>query len=79
MASSPARADSKTPIWNDPQAAPYINIESVTKKFGEFVAVNDVSLKVYRGELFCLLGGVRRADQRAHFHRRRRHDRHPAV
>src|SRR4029078_4287310 len=27
------------------------------KKFGEFVAVNDVSLKVYRGELFCLLGG----------------------
>ena len=57
MASSPSRADSKTPVWNDPQAAPYINIESVTKKFGEFVAVNDVSLKVYRGELFCLLGG----------------------
>ncbi|HKQ16788.1 MAG TPA: polyamine ABC transporter ATP-binding protein [Steroidobacteraceae bacterium] len=45
------------PVWNDPQAVPYISIESVTKKFGEFVAVNDVSLKVYRGELFCLLGG----------------------
>jgi putrescine transport system ATP-binding protein len=47
----------KVTVWNDPQAVPYINIESVTKKFGEFVAVNDVSLKVYRGELFCLLGG----------------------
>ncbi len=51
------RPEQKVAVWNDPQAAPYINIESVTKKFGEFVAVNDVSLKVYRGELFCLLGG----------------------
>ena len=51
------RPQQKVAVWNDPQAAPYINIESVTKKFGEFVAVNDVSLKVYRGELFCLLGG----------------------
>jgi putrescine transport system ATP-binding protein len=51
------RPQQKVAAWNDPQAAPYINIESVTKKFGEFVAVNDVSLKVYRGELFCLLGG----------------------
>ncbi|MGH8240019.1 MAG: ABC transporter ATP-binding protein [Steroidobacteraceae bacterium] len=51
------RPQQKVAVWNDPQATPYINIESVTKKFGEFVAVNDVSLKVYRGELFCLLGG----------------------
>jgi putrescine transport system ATP-binding protein len=51
------RPQQKVAVWNDPQAVPYINIESVTKKFGEFVAVNDVSLKVYRGELFCLLGG----------------------
>ena len=51
------RPQQKVAVWNDSQAAPYINIESVTKKFGEFVAVNDVSLKVYRGELFCLLGG----------------------
>jgi putrescine transport system ATP-binding protein len=57
MASTQPRADSKPPIWNDPQATPYISIESVTKKFGDFVAVDDVSLKVYRGELFCLLGG----------------------
>jgi putrescine transport system ATP-binding protein len=51
------RPQQKVAVWNDPQAAPYINIESVTKKFGEFVAVNDVSVKIYRGELFCLLGG----------------------
>ena len=43
--------------WKDPKAEPYIRIENVTKKFGEFVAVNNVSLNVYRGELFSLLGG----------------------
>ena len=59
MAANPTNRpqQQKVPVWSDPQAVPYINIESVTKKFGEFVAVNDVSLKVYRGELFCLLGG----------------------
>src|SRR5687768_4120059 len=58
MAANPTnRPQQKLPVWNDPQATPYISIDSVTKKFGDFVAVNDVSLKVYRGELFCLLGG----------------------
>ena len=37
--------------------APYLRIENVTKRFGDFVAVNDVSLHVQRGEIFCLLGG----------------------
>jgi putrescine transport system ATP-binding protein len=37
--------------------APYLRIENVTKRFGDFVAVNDVSLNVQRGEIFCLLGG----------------------
>jgi putrescine transport system ATP-binding protein len=40
---------------------PYIQIKGVTKKFGPgdqaFVAVNDVSLNIYQGEIFCLLGG----------------------
>jgi putrescine transport system ATP-binding protein len=35
----------------------YVRIERVTKKFGDFVAVDDVSLDIYRGEIFCLLGG----------------------
>jgi putrescine transport system ATP-binding protein len=43
--------------WNDPTAQPYIRIERVSKKFGEFTAVNEVSLAIYRGEIFCLLGG----------------------
>ena len=28
--------------WKDPSAEPYIRIDDVSKKFGEFVAVNDV-------------------------------------
>jgi putrescine transport system ATP-binding protein len=48
---------SKAAPWNDPAAQPYVRIERVTKKFGDFVAVDDVSLKIYKGEIFCLLGG----------------------
>src|SRR5215472_11914312 len=43
--------------WQDPNAKPYIEIQGVTKKFGEFTAVDDVSLNIYQGELFSLLGG----------------------
>jgi putrescine transport system ATP-binding protein len=43
--------------WKDPAAQPYIAIENVSKRFGDFVAVNGVSLKIYKGEIFCLLGG----------------------
>lgn len=42
--------------WNDPAAEPFIRIEGVSKSFGDFLAVNRVSLKIYRGELFALLG-----------------------
>jgi putrescine transport system ATP-binding protein len=57
MATSSNRPEVKIQPWNDPQAVPYITIDRVTKKFGDFVAVNDVSLKIYKKELFCLLGG----------------------
>src|SRR5246500_5536112 len=40
----------------DPASA-YVRISHVTKKFGDFVAVDDVSLDIRRGEIFCLLGG----------------------
>ena len=43
--------------WLDPKAKPFIKIDKVTKRFGDFVAVNDVSLDIYKGELFALLGG----------------------
>jgi putrescine transport system ATP-binding protein len=39
------------------QGEAYVRIENVTKKFGDFAAVDSVSLEVYRGEIFCLLGG----------------------
>ncbi len=43
--------------WQDPRAAPYVRIERVTKRFGEVYAVDDLSLNIYRGEFFSLLGG----------------------
>ncbi len=54
---SGARSDGRFEPWKDPSAEAYIRIERVTKKFGDFIAVNDVSLKIYKKELFCLLGG----------------------
>ena len=38
-------------------APAFIRIENVTKKFGSFTAVDNVSLDIRRGELFALLGG----------------------
>jgi putrescine transport system ATP-binding protein len=46
----------KAAPWRDPAARPYVEIERVTKSFGDFKAVDDVSLKIYKGEIFCLLG-----------------------
>ena len=46
----------KAAPWRDPAARPYVEIDRVTKSFGEFKAVDDVSLKIYKGEIFCLLG-----------------------
>jgi putrescine transport system ATP-binding protein len=46
----------KAAPWNDPATRPYVEVERVTKSFGDFKAVDDVSLKIYKGEIFCLLG-----------------------
>ena len=43
--------------WRDPAAKPFVRIKNVTKKFGDIFAVSDVSLDIYKSELFCLLGG----------------------
>ena len=42
--------------WNDPSATPYIVFENVTKRFGDFTAVNNLSLSIYEKEFFALLG-----------------------
>jgi putrescine transport system ATP-binding protein len=56
MATSPRDPQLKFEPWNDPDAQPYVRIDRVTKKFGDFVAVDDVSLGIYKKEIFCLLG-----------------------
>ncbi len=43
--------------WASGSERPFVRIEKVTKKFGDFYAVDDVSLDIWKGELFCLLGG----------------------
>ncbi|WP_116654709.1 ABC transporter ATP-binding protein [Pelagibacterium sediminicola] len=43
--------------WRDLDAKPFVRIRNVTKTFGEVYAVDDLSLDIYKGELFCLLGG----------------------
>jgi putrescine transport system ATP-binding protein len=42
--------------WSDPAAKPYIAFEKVTKRFGDFTAVNNLSLSIFEREFFALLG-----------------------
>lgn len=42
--------------WKDPQAKPLIRFRNVTKRFGEFTAIDNVSLDIYAQEFFALLG-----------------------
>ncbi len=42
--------------WQDVNAKPLVQIEGVTKTFGDTYAVDNVSLDIYRGEFFSLLG-----------------------
>ena len=56
MATSPRETQQKFEPWTDPDAKPYVRIEKVTKKFGDFIAVDDVTLDIYKKEIFCLLG-----------------------
>jgi len=53
----PARATPPVEPWRDPAAQPFVRIEGVTKTFGKFYACDDISLDIYRGEFFALLGG----------------------
>ena len=42
--------------WNDPTAEAYVRLIGVTKKFGDFTAIDNVSLDIYQREFFSLLG-----------------------
>ena len=54
--SVPARSVPGEP-WRDPSAQPFVRIEGVTKVFGQTWACDDITLDIYRGEFFALLGG----------------------
>src|SRR6202030_2085488 len=42
--------------WADPAARPLVRFERVTKRFGDTVAIDDLSLDIFPGEFFALLG-----------------------
>ncbi|SFT96155.1 ABC transporter ATP-binding protein [Sedimentitalea nanhaiensis] len=42
--------------WEDPQQKPLIRFQNVTKRFGEFTAIHDLSLDIFEREFFALLG-----------------------
>lgn len=44
-------------LWRDPNAKPFVVFDGITKEFGDFTAVDNISLDIYKRELFCLLGG----------------------
>jgi len=52
----PSQAPAEFQPWRDSDETPYVRIDRVTKKFGDFVAVYELDLDIYRKELFCLLG-----------------------
>lgn len=44
------------PAWKDPGGAPAIQASHLTRRFGDFIAVDDVSFRIGRGEIFGFLG-----------------------
>jgi putrescine transport system ATP-binding protein len=42
--------------WNDPNEKPLIQFQNVTKRFGDFVAIDNQSFDIYAQEFFALLG-----------------------
>ena len=42
--------------WQAPEGEPIVRLENVTKRFGAFYAVDDISLNIHAGEFFSLLG-----------------------
>jgi iron(III) transport system ATP-binding protein len=39
-----------------PDRTPYLRIQHLTKRFGHFTALHDISLDIYEGEFVCFLG-----------------------
>lgn len=56
MAKSLGPVKRKFSPWDDPASVPFIRFENITKRFGDFVAVNNLTLDIYEREFFSLLG-----------------------
>ena len=42
--------------WDDPKETPLIQFKGVTKRFGDFVAIDNLTQDIYAREFFALLG-----------------------
>ena len=42
--------------WNDPDEKPLIQFKNVTKRFGDFTAIDDLTIDIFESEFFALLG-----------------------
>ena len=52
-------AKASTPVfepWKNPSEKPLIRFENVTKRFGDFTAIDDLTINIYEREFFALLG-----------------------
>ena len=43
--------------WTNPSNKPFIRVRGISRHYGAVKAVDNVDLDIYKGELFCLLGG----------------------
>ena len=55
MAASGNSSDIFAP-WDDPSATPLIRFEGVTKRYGDFTAIDNLTLDIYEREFYALLG-----------------------
>lgn len=56
MAKSLGPVKRKFSPWTEPSATPFIRFENITKRYGDFVAVDNLTLDIYEREFFSLLG-----------------------
>ena len=42
--------------WNNPDEKPLIQFKNVTKRFGDFTAIDDLTIDIFEREFFALLG-----------------------
>jgi putrescine transport system ATP-binding protein len=55
LITTPLKPNAERP-WLNSDAKPQIVIDGVSKTYGNFTAVDDVTLRIYKGEMFALVG-----------------------